>query len=97
MKTIKMMTIGLTFIIAAMLLSSGNALNYSFAQTNTGGVGGNNSEEQNYQEFTECLKGEEGNRGYATEEQIRGCFAPIYTGGTSGADNGGDNDNDNNS
>ncbi len=89
------MTIGLTFIIAAILLSSGNALNYSFAQTNTGGAGDNNSEEQNYQEFTECLEGEEGNRGYATEQQIRQCFMPIYTEGNN-QDNGDDNGNNNN-
>ena len=87
----KMMTIGAVFVLAAMLLSSGNSLNSSFAQTGTGGTGGgNNEEEQNYEDFTECLTGEEGTKGYATEQQIRECFSPIYnTGtGTTGADNG---------
>ncbi len=91
------MTIGAVFVLAAMLLSSGNALNSSFAQTNTGGAaGGNNSDRQNYEEFMRCLEGEEGNRGYATEQQIRDCFAPIYTGGASNSDNGDDNGNNNN-
>lgn len=91
------MTIGVVFVLAAMLLSSGNPLNSSFAQTGTGGTGGNNEEEQNYEDFTECLTGEEGTKGYATEQQIRECFAPIYnTGtGTTGADNGDDNGDDN--
>ena len=89
------MTIGAVFVLAAMLLSSGNALNSSFAQTNNGGVGGNNSDRQNYEDFTECLTGEEGTKGYATEQQIRECFSPIYnTGtGTTGGDNGGGNSN----
>ena len=95
-----MMTIGVAFVLAAMLLSSGNALNSSFAQTTTGGVaGGNNSDRQNYEDFVECIEGEEGTRGYATEQQIRDCFAPIYTGGTSNTDgvNGNNNNNGNNS
>ena len=106
MTTKKIMTIGLTFIIAAMLLSSGNALNSSFAQTTTGGAqtgtggtaGGNNSDRQNYEEFTECIEGEEGTRGYATEQQIRDCFAPIYTEGNNqdkGDNNSGNNNNNN--
>ena len=89
-----MMLISISFVLTAILLSSGSALSLSFAQSNTlvqsndGGedqtnTGGdnNNSEQQNYDDFQNCLEDEAGTSGFATEEQIRDCFAPIYIGG----------------
>ncbi len=113
MNTNKMMLISISFVLAAVLLSSGNALSLTFAQsntltqsndggedqTNTGGedqtnTGGdnNNSEQQNYDDFQNCLEDEAGTSGFATEEQIRDCFAPIYISG-SDDDNSSDDDN----
>lgn len=40
-----------------------------------------NSASQDYQEFQSCLSGAEVD-GYASEQQIRDCFAPIYNTGT---------------
>ena len=94
MKTTKMMLFSISFVLAAILLSSGNALSLSFAQSNTlsqsndggedqtnTGNDNNNSEQQNYDDFQSCLKENAGTTGFATEDQIRDCFAPIYIGG----------------
>jgi hypothetical protein len=124
MTTKKIMAFGITFVLAAMLLSSGNALNLSFAQpnivgqnngddqsntgvqsTNTGddqsntGVqstntgGGDNSDRQNYDDFQNCLDDAAGTGGFATEQQIRDCFTPIYIGDDT-SDDSDDNNND---
>ena len=94
MNTNKMMLFSISFFLAAILLSSGNALSLSFAQSNTlsqSNVGGedqtntggdnNNSDQQNYDDFQSCLEEDAGTAGFATEDQIRDCFAPIYIGG----------------
>jgi len=105
------MVIGIFFAIGAMLLSSGNVLNLSHAQSNTlsqsnsidqtndgdegqanTGGGDNNSDRQDYDDFQNCLEDEAGIEGFATEQQIRDCFAPIYIGGN---DNSNDDNNDN--
>ena len=117
MTTKKIMLIGISFVLASMLLSSGNALNPSFAQTNTlsqgnndnegnnddnqantvgqgnNDGGNNNSDRQNYDDFQNCLENETGTTGFATEQQIRDCFAPIYIGGSDNNDNTDNNDN----
>ena len=101
MTTKKIMVIGISFALAAMLLYSGNALNASFAQNNivdqtntedqTNDSGeNNNSDRQNYDDFQNCLDGEAGTTGFATEQQIRDCFAPIYIGGNSNDDSSND-------
>jgi hypothetical protein len=111
MTTKKMMVIGISFVLAAMLLSSGNTLNTSFAQPNTVGQtdtvgqpntvgqtsdGGesNNSDRQNYDDFQNCLENEAGTSGFATEQQIRDCFAPIYIGGSADDDSGSSSSDD---
>jgi hypothetical protein len=107
----KMILISVSIVLATMLLSSGNALNLSFAQsntlsqsntigqgndsgedqTNTGGDN-SNSDRQNYDDFQNCLENEAGSSGFATEDQIRDCFAPIYIGGSDNDDSSSDND-----
>ncbi|CAN5843933.1 hypothetical protein BH23THE1_BH23THE1_21340 [soil metagenome] len=84
------MVIDISFVFAAMLLSSSNALNTSFAQTNND-VGDNNSNRQNFVDFENCVEEEAGTTGFATEQQIRDCFAPIYI--TANNDNNDNNDN----
>jgi hypothetical protein len=46
--------------------------------------GSTSSASQDYQEFQSCLSDAEAD-GYATEQQIRDCFAPIYNTGTTTA------------
>jgi hypothetical protein len=113
MTTKKIMAFGISFVLATMLLSSGNALNLSFAQSNTIGQtnsvdqtntgdqstndGGNdNSDRQNFEDFESCLEEEAGTQGFATEQQIRDCFAPIYIGSNNDDNNNNDDDNNNN-
>jgi hypothetical protein len=108
MTTKKIMVVGISFALAAMLLSSGNVLNASFAQnnivdqtntvdqTNGGGGDNNNSNRQNYDDFQNCLDGEAGTTGFATEQQIRDCFAPIYIGDDSNNNDSNNNDSNNN-
>jgi hypothetical protein len=81
MTTKKIMSIGLLLALAGMFFSSGNSLTPLFAQSN------NDDEEQKYKDFAACLAEEEGTKGYASEQQIRDCFAPLYnTGSTSSGD-----------
>lgn len=97
-----MMLLSVSLVLVAALLSSGNALSFSFAQsntlsqsnaidqtsdneenqTNTGGDS-NNSDKQYYDDFQNCVEDEAGDSGFATEHQIRDCFAPIYIGSSS--------------
>lgn len=108
----KMILISISFVLATMLLSSGNMLNLSYAQsntlsqsnevdqtndgngdqTNTGDDDNNNSDRQNYLDFERCLEEEAGTADFATEQQIRDCFAPIYISGNND-DSSSDDDN----
>jgi hypothetical protein len=54
---------------------------YSFAPLSAQTDGSSNSASQDYQEFQSCLSDTEVD-GYASEQQIRDCFAPIYNTGT---------------
>jgi hypothetical protein len=54
---------------------------YSFAPLSAQTDGNSNSASQDYQEFQSCLSDTEVD-GYASEQQIRDCFAPIYDTGT---------------
>ena len=104
MTTKKMMISGISFVLAAMLLASGNAINPSFAQTNTTNTvdqTNNGSESaltdsQNWDDFQICLDDEAGSIGFATEQQIRDCFAPIYIDGNNDDNSGNNDDNSGN-
>jgi len=54
---------------------------YSFAPLFAQTDGNSNSASQDYREFQSCLSDTEVD-GYASEQQIRDCFAPIYNTGT---------------
>ena len=114
MTTKKIMIVSISFVMAAMLLSSGNVLNPSFAQPNTidltnsvdqtntddqtnTGSENSNSDRQNYDDFQNCLDDEAGTTGFATEQQIRDCFAPIYIGGNNNDDSNNDDSNNDDS
>ncbi len=52
---------------------------------------------QDYQKFETCLTEAEGEEGFATEDEIRECFQPIYIGGEASQDEdseGGSQDED---
>lgn len=36
------------------------------------------SAENNYKKFQQCLSGAEGTKGFATDQQIKSCYNPIY-------------------
>jgi hypothetical protein len=106
MNTNKIMLISISFVLAAILLSSGNSLSLSFAQSNTtsqsddgsedqtnNGTENNNSDSQNWDDFQICLEDEAGTTGYPTEEQIRDCFAPIYIDSNNDDSNNDDSNN----
>lgn len=104
MTTKKIMISGISFVLAAMLLASGNTINPSFAQTNTtntvdqtnNGSENNNSDSQKWDDFQICLEDEAGTTGSPTEQQIRDCFAPIYIDGNNDDNSNDDNSNDDN-
>ncbi len=94
------MFFSISLVMAVMLLSSSNAISSSFAQTNATSnedqttatsTDNSNTDRQNYDEFQNCLENEAGTSGFATEDQIRDCFAPIYIEGSS-SDNDSDSD-----
>ena len=57
---------------------------YSFTTLSAQTDENSNSASQDYQEFQSCLSDAEVD-GYASEQQIRDCFAPIYNTGTATA------------
>lgn len=48
--------------------------------------------QQDYQEFQRCLTEAEGGDDFATEDEIRECFQPIYIGGEAAEDEDEDED-----
>jgi len=72
--------ISISFVIAiASLLaaSSPNLVNVSvYAQSD--GDEDDTSGSSDYEEFVNCLAQSEGDKGFASEDEIRDCFRPIY-------------------
>ena len=68
-------TVTIVVAIASLLAASGIASSPIFAQSN-----GQDDEigTNNYEEFVNCLAQSEGDKGYASESEIRDCFRPIY-------------------
>jgi hypothetical protein len=67
--------------IVTLLVLIVPAFMYSFTPLSAQTDGNSNSASQDYQEFQSCLSDAEVD-GYASEQQIRDCFAPIYNTGT---------------
>ncbi len=72
--------ISISFVIAiASILAafSPNLVNVSvYAQS--GGDEDDSSGSSDYEEFVNCLAQSEGDKGFASEDEIRDCFRPIY-------------------
>ena len=95
-KTKKILTIATVIATTAVLLLPSVLSNPVLAQS----IGqGSSSARKDYKDFQNCLSDAEGTKGYVTEQEIRGCFNPIYNTGTSpsggdtGSNSGGSNDN----
>jgi len=95
-KTTKILTIATVIATTAVLLLPSVLSNPGLAQS----IGqGSSSARKDYKDFQNCLSDAEGTKGYVTEQEIRGCFNPIYNTGTSpsggdtGSNSGGSNDN----
>jgi hypothetical protein len=71
----KRITVTMVIAIASLFAASGITSSPIFAQSN-----GEDDETgtNNYEEFVNCLGQSEGDKGYASESEIRDCFRPIY-------------------
>jgi hypothetical protein len=71
----KKITVTMVIAIASLFAASGITSSSIFAQSN-----GEDDETgtNNYEEFVNCLAQSEGDKGYASESEIRDCFRPIY-------------------
>ncbi|MDN5847668.1 MAG: hypothetical protein L0H53_15495 [Candidatus Nitrosocosmicus sp.] len=75
MNNTKKTTVTMVIAIASLFAASGIISSSVFAQSN-----GEDDEtgKNNYEEFVNCLALSEGEKGYASESEIRDCFRPIY-------------------
>jgi hypothetical protein len=91
----------LAILVAVMTISSSTLLTPVLAQSSTEQGGESSQDEsdtgtdtgadtstakQDYQEFNTCLTEAEGEEGFATEDEIRECFQPIYIGSEASQD-----------
>ena len=86
------MTFTIVIAITSLFAVSGITNSFVFAQSN-----GEDDQtgKSNYEEFANCLAQAEGDKGFASESEIRDCFRPIYDpeaagSSTTSSDNSGD-------
>ena len=91
----------LAVTITALAYLSPTLVNPVLAQTTTNTEdtteeeGANtNTAQQDYEEFQRCLTEAEGGDNFATEDEIRECFQPIYIGGEAAENEDEDEDED---
>jgi hypothetical protein len=91
----------LAVAITALAYLSPTLVNPVLAQTTTNTEdtteeeGANtNTAQQDYEEFQRCLTEAEGGDNFATEDEIRECFQPIYIGGEAAENEDEDEDED---
>lgn len=74
--------VSISFVIAIasiLAFSSPSLANLSiYAQSNGEGEDNTSGGSSDYEEFVNCLAQSEGDKGFATEDEIRDCFRPIY-------------------
>ena len=71
----KKITVTMVIAIASLFAASGITSGFVFAQSNSED---DETGKNNYEEFVNCLAQSEGEKGYASESEIRDCFRPIY-------------------
>ena len=85
------MTFTIVIAIASLFAASGITSSYVFAQSN-----GEDDQtgKSNYEEFVNCLSQSEGDKGFASESEIRDWFRPIYDPEASTSTTSNDNSDD---
>ncbi|MGN6822001.1 MAG: hypothetical protein ACTHJ7_04370 [Candidatus Nitrosocosmicus sp.] len=93
MSTKNVLSIVVIILITAMFISSSTFVNPLFAKTTSNTVDKkgptttttsspsstfSSSTENDYKEFQKCLSGAEGTKGFATNQEIKDCYNPIY-------------------
>jgi hypothetical protein len=75
MNITKKITVTIVIAMVSLFAASGLTSGQGFAQSN-----GDDDEtgKNNYEEFVNCLAQSEGDKGFASESEIRDCFRPIY-------------------
>jgi hypothetical protein len=75
----KMMSILLIAVISAVFVSSSAFVNIAAAQTSkTKEDSTSSSDSKNYKDFQKCLSSAEDTKGFATKQEIKDCYNPIY-------------------
>ena len=75
MNITKKITVTMVIAIASLFAASGITSSSVFAQSNGED---DKTGKNNYEEFVNCLAQSEGEKGFASESEIRDCFRPIY-------------------
>jgi len=75
-----MMSILLMIAVSAVFVSSTAFANIATAQTSKTKVDStSSSDSKNYKDFQKCLSSAENTKGYATKQEIKDCYNPIYS------------------
>jgi len=75
----RMVSILLIVAVSAVLISSSAFVNIATAQTSkTKQDSTSSSDSKNYKDFQKCLSSAEDTKGYATKQEIKDCYNPIY-------------------
>ena len=74
MNMTKKITVTIVIAIVSLFAASGITSSSVFAQSD----GDDETGKNNYEEFVNCLAQSEGEKGFASESEIRDCFRPIY-------------------
>jgi hypothetical protein len=69
----RMMSILLMVVVSTVFISSSALVKVATAQTNK------TDPSTDYKDFQKCLTGAEGAKGYATKQEIKDCYSPIYS------------------
>lgn len=75
----RMVSILLIVAVSAVFVSSSAFANIATAQTSkTKQDNTSSSDSKNYKDFQKCLSSAEDTKGYATKQEIKDCYNPIY-------------------
>jgi outer membrane lipoprotein-sorting protein len=69
----KMISILVMVVVSTVFMSSGAFANIATAQTSK------TDPSKDYKDFQQCLTSAEGAKGYATKQEIKDCYSPIYS------------------
>lgn len=75
----RMVSILLIVAVTAVFVSSSAFANIATAQTSKTKLDNtSSSDSKNYKDFQKCLSSAEDTKGYATKQEIKDCYNPIY-------------------